>query len=78
MGCKPDTCFGYDSKQIYTATMDGKVVAVRQEYCRPLTVMQCRKKTNAKKACRFYKTPGQYEAGIKKYGGLKQAERKRK
>ena len=55
----PRTCFGYKArKEAYFRNGNYETVIV--EECSALDVMMCRRATNAKEACRFYKTPEQF------------------
>lgn len=69
---KSESCFGYRCEKETIRLPNGRTGQVNREYCQPLSVMQCRRKPDAKAACRFFKTRAEFIAGQKKYGGEKE------
>lgn len=63
---KPFQCFGYESEPEVVRLSDGREVKTYRENCRPLYVMQCRRHSNAEKACNFFKTKAQFEADARR------------
>lgn len=72
---KPCQCFGYDAKPEMYRLSDGRELKTYRESCKPLYVMQCRRHSNAEKACRFFKTPEQFAQDAKR---AEQINRKRR
>lgn len=72
MATKSESCFGYRCEKEIVRLNNGRAGEVLREYCSALSVMQCRRKKDARKACRFFKTRAEFIAGQKKYGGEKE------
>ena len=75
MKWKPESCFGYRCEKEIVRLTNGRTGEVIREYCQPLSVMQCRRKPDAKAACRFFKTRTEFIDGQKKYGGEKEEKK---
>ena len=72
MAIKSESCFGYRCEKEIVRLTNGRAGEMLREYCSALSVMQCRRKRDAKEACRFFKTRAEFIEGIKKYGGEKE------